>query len=319
MAAVRAARQGRAGYTPRQLLVASVFVALLTLALKVLAWQVSGSVGLLSDALESFVNLASALFALAMVTVAQRPADSNHPYGHTKAEYFSSGFEGVLILGAALAIGWTAVDRLFNPQPLAALGLGLSLSLASAVLNGLLAALMLHAARLYRASGVAGAEAVQADARHLLTDVFSTAGVVLGVAAVYFTGWLWLDPLVALLVAFNILRVAVRLLRRSSDGLMDHALEPDVQAQIEAVLARFTDPERPGLLRFDHVQTRRAGQRRYVDLHLHLPASWSLGQAAAVRTRVEHELMRAVPGLRAGIQLLPSEVEARFDAEEDVP
>jgi len=304
--------------SPRQLLLASIVAAVVTIALKTTAWQVTGSVGLLSDALESFVNLAAATFALAMVTIAQRPADDDHPYGHTKAEYFSSGFEGILIFGAALAIGWTAIERLLAPQPLEAPGLGLALSIASALLNGGLAVLMRRAARMHHAAGVAGAEAVEADARHLMTDVYTTAGVVVGVGAVYLTGWLWLDPLIALAVAVNIVREGLHLMRRASDGLMDHALAPAQQADIERVLAGFVNPARPGQLRFDHVTTRRAGQRRFVDLHLHLPASWSLGRAAALRGQVEQALMQAVPGLRATIQLLPSDVETYLDEEGDL-
>lgn len=305
-------------WTPRRLLLASVVVAVLTIALKTLAWYVTGSVGLLSDALESFVNLASAVFALAMVTIAQRPADDDHPYGHTKAEYFSSGFEGVLILGAALAIGWTAVGRLLNPQDLEAPGLGLGLSVVSAALNGLLAGLMLRASRMHRRQGVAGAEAVEADARHLLTDVYTTGGVVLGVGLVFLTGWLWLDPVVALLVAANIVREGLHLIRRASDGLMDHALDPELQRRIDEVLAQFIDPQRPDLLRFDHVSTRRAGQRRFVDLHMHMPPNWTLRRAAALRISVEQALMSAVPGLRATIQLLPGDVEAHFHDKEDL-
>lgn len=296
--------------SPRQLLLASVVAAVLTIALKLAAWWVTGSVGLLSDAMESFVNLAAAVFALVMVTIAQRPADAEHPYGHTKAEYFSSGFEGTLILVAALAIGWTAAARLLAPQPLEAPGLGLGLSIASAALNGGLAVVMRRAAHAHAEAGLAGSEAVEADARHLMTDVYTTAGVVLGVGAVYLTGWLWLDPLIALAVAANIVREGLHLIRRASDGLMDHALAPALQADIERVLASFTTREPPGVLRFDHVTTRRAGQRRFVDLHLHLPAAWSLGRAAALRDGVERALMDAVPGLRATIQLLPNDVEA---------
>lgn len=305
-------------WTPRRLLLASVVVAVLTIGLKTLAWYVTGSVGLLSDALESFVNLASAVFALAMVTIAQRPADDDHPYGHTKAEYFSSGFEGVLILGAALAIGWTAVGRLFDPRGLEAPGLGLGLSVVSAALNGLLAALMLRASRMHRHKGVAGAEAVEADARHLLTDVYTTGGVVLGVGLVFLTGWLWLDAVVALLVAANIVREGLHLIRRASDGLMDHALDPELQRRIDEVLAQFIDPQRPDLLRFDHVSTRRAGQRRFVDLHMHMPPNWTLRRAAALRISVEQALMSAVPGLRATIQLLPGDVEAHFHDQKDL-
>lgn len=303
--------------TPRRLLGASVVAALATIALKTLAWYVTGSVGLLSDALESLVNLASAIFALVMVTIAQRPADDDHPYGHTKAEYFSSGFEGVLIFGAALAIGWTAIDRLMAPQPLEAPGLGMSLSVLSAALNGGLALVMLWAARHHRERGVTGGEAVEADARHLMTDVYTTGGVLVGVGLVYVTDWLWLDAVVALMVAANIVREGVHLMKRASDGLMDHALEPELQDRIDDVLAGFLDPAQPELLRFDHVITRRAGQRRYVDLHMHLPPNWSLRRAATLRGDVEQALMTAVPGLRAKIELLPGDVEARFHEEQD--
>jgi cation diffusion facilitator family transporter len=278
----------------------SVGVALATIALKTGAWWLTGSVGLLSDALESLVNLAGATFALMMVTLAAQPPDEQHPYGHHKAEYFSSGFEGVLILVAALAIVWAAVDRLLNPQPLEQLGIGLALSIVATVLNGALAWAMLRKAREKRSM------ALEADARHLFTDVWTSVGVVGGLVAIQLTGLLWLDPLIAAAVALNILREAVGLLRRSADGLMDHALEPEVQQRIEATLAEFGH----ATIRFDHVTTRRAGQRRFVDLHMHMPPSWSLGRAAALRVTVEQALMSAVPGLRATIQLLPMDVEA---------
>ncbi|WP_353398313.1 cation diffusion facilitator family transporter [Hydrogenophaga sp. 5NK40-0174] len=310
--------KNHAWLTPRRLLFGSVVAAALTIALKALAWYVTGSVGLLSDAMESFVNLASAVFAFVMVTIAQQPADDDHPYGHTKAEYFSSGFEGILILGAAVAIGWAAVGRLMEPQALEAPGLGLGLSVVSGVINGGLALLMLRASRQHKAAGVAGAEAVEADARHLLTDVYTTVGVVIAVGLVYVTGWLWLDPLVALLVAANILREAVHLIRRAADGLMDHALEPELMDQIQRVLNDFVDPDRPDLLRFDHLTTRRAGQRRFVDMHMHMPPNWTLRRAAAVRISVEQALMSEIPGLRATIQLLPGDVEAHFHDDEDL-
>jgi len=198
------------------------------------------------------------------------------------------------------------------PQPLEAPGLGLSLSVLSAALNGGLALVMLWAARHHRERGVTGGEAVEADARHLMTDVYTTVGVVVGVAAVYFTGWLWLDPLIALAVAANIVREGLHLIRRASDGLMDHALAPELQQHIDAVLARCADAEPAGVVRFDHVSTRRAGQRRFVDVHLHLPADWPLGRAAALRDRVEQALMAAVPGVHASIQLLPHNLEARI-------
>ena len=281
----------------------SVAVALATIALKTGAWWVSGSVSLLSDALESLVNLAGAVFALLMVTIAARPADDDHPYGHHKAEYFSSGFEGVLIFAAALAIIWAAVLRLLNPQPLEAVGFGLVLSVLSSVLNGVLAYSMLKKGRAVRSM------ALEADARHLFTDVWTSAGVVLGLLAVMATGWQWLDPVIAIAVALNICREGGMLIWRSAGGLMDEALEPEARAEIDKVLAEFAH----STIRFDHVVSRRAGQRRFVDFHMHMPPSWSLGRAAAVRASVEQALMAAVPGLRATIQLLPLDVEAHLD------
>ncbi|MBM3388166.1 MAG: cation transporter [Betaproteobacteria bacterium] len=281
----------------------SVAVALLTVALKTGAWWLTDSVSLLSDAMESLVNLAGAMFALAMVTVAQQPADEDHPFGHHKAEYFSSGFEGVLILVAALAIIGAAVHRLLYPQPMQALGLGLALSVLSSALNGLLAWAMLKKAREH------GSIALEADARHLYTDVWTSIGVVAALVLVAYTGWAWLDPVVAIAVALNILREALHLVRRSADGLMDRALEPPLREEIDRTLALFAHQA----IRFDHVVTRQAGQRRFVDLHMHMPAGWTLGRAAALRTSVEQALMSAVPGLRASIQLLPMDVEAHFN------
>lgn len=294
--------------TPRVLLRASVGVAVVVLAIKTLAWWLTGSVGLLSDALETVVNLVAAGFALVMVVIAARPADEDHPYGHTKAEYFSSGFEGLAILGAAATIAWTAIERLLNPQPLEQVGLGLVLSVLASACNGGLAWLMLRSARAHRSI------ALEADARHLLTDVWTSAGVVVGVGLVAFTDWLWLDPVIAIAVAANIMREGVQLMWRSTEGLMDRAVEPEVLAEIEKTLAQFSHHT----IRFDHVSTRRSGQRRFVDLHMHMPAAWTLGRAAALRTSVEQALMSAVPGLRATIQLLPSDVEAHFDDEKDL-
>lgn len=295
--------------TPPQLLLrASIAVAVLTIGLKTLAWWITDSVGLLSDAMESLVNLASAVFALVMVTIAVRPADADHPYGHHKAEYFSSGFEGLLILVAALGIIWAAVQRILHPQPLEQLGWGLALSVLSSAVNGALAWAMLQSGRQHRSI------ALEADARHLITDVWTSAGVVVGLGLVAVTGWNWLDPAVAIGVALNILREGAALMWKSSQGLMDEAVEPEVMADIEKTLASFTHHT----IRFDHISTRRSGQRRFVDLHMHMPAAWSLGRAAAVRASVEQALMSAVPGLRATIQLLPSDVEAHFDDEKDL-
>ena len=293
---------------PNVLLRVSIAVAVLTIALKTLAWWITDSVGLLSDAMESLVNLASAAFALLMVTIARRPADAEHPYGHHKAEYFSSGFEGLLIIVAALGIVWAAVQRLLVPQPLDQLGWGLTLSVLSSALNGALAWAMLQSGRQHRSIALEG------DARHLITDVWTSAGVVVGIGLVAVSGWQWLDPAVAIGVALNILREGAALMWKSSQGLMDEALEPEIMADIEKTLAAFKHPT----IRFDHISSRRSGQRRFVDLHMHMPAGWTLGRAAALRASVEQALMSAVPGLRATIQLLPTDVEAHFDDEKDL-
>jgi len=261
----------------------------------------------LSDAMESFVNLASALFALHMVTVAARPADDGHPYGHHKAEYFSAGFEGILIVGAALGIVISAAERLFNPQPLVQLDVGILLSVLSSILNGALAVVMLRSAKQYRSAALDG------DARHLLTDVWTSAGVVVGLIGAALTGWIWLDAVVAIGVALNILREGGRLVWRASQSLMDEAVEPEVLATIQAVLDGFAHSrENADIIRFDHVSTRRAGARCFVDMHMHMPAQWTLGRAAALRGNVELALLDAVPGLVATIQLLPSDVEAHL-------
>ncbi|MFN3416033.1 MAG: cation diffusion facilitator family transporter [Caldimonas sp.] len=277
----------------------SVVAALATIALKTAAWGLTGSVGLLSDAMESFVNLAAAVFALAMVTVAHAPADDEHPFGHGKAEYFSSGFEGLLILGAALAIIWAALQRLMAPQPLEALGLGVALSVLSSAINGGVAWMLLRAAREHDSI------ALEADGRHLMTDVWTSIGVAGGVLLVPLTGWWWLDPLLAMAVALNITREAWGLLRRSIDGLMDRALGESEQAVIQRVLAELASEE----VRFDHLRTRRAARHKFCEFHMHAPGRWSLSLAAARRAEVERALTEAVPGLKVTIELLPQSVE----------
>ncbi|WP_205737194.1 cation diffusion facilitator family transporter [Acidovorax sp. HDW3] len=292
--------------TPQRLLRASVGVALLTIALKTLAWWLTGSIGLLSDALESFVNLAGAMFALAMVTIAQRPADAEHPYGHYKAEYFSSGFEGILIVGASVAIFWASGLRLLQPQPLQQLDWGLALSLASTGLNGLLAWAMFRSARAHRSVALEG------DARHLVTDVWTSIGVVVGLLAARATGWLWLDPLVAMGVALNILKEGGALVWRAAQGLMDEAVEQALLELIGATLERHSQAS-AGAVRFDNLTSRRAGARSYVQLHMHVPAQWTLGRAAAAREALEAELMGTIPGLYATIELLPTGAVTVFE------
>ncbi|WP_182284735.1 cation diffusion facilitator family transporter [Comamonas testosteroni] len=282
---------------PHNLLRLSVVVALLTIVLKTLAWWLTGSVGLLSDALESFVNLAGAMFALTMVTVAKRPADTEHPYGHYKAEYFSAGFEGVLVIGASLAIAWAALSRLWNPQPLEQLSWGLMLSLLSTVFNGLLAWVMLRSSRKYRSMALEG------DARHLLTDVWTSVGVVVGLLAAALTGWLWMDALVALAVAVHICVQGVQLVWQSSQGLMDQALDAPRRLRIDTLLDGYA--KRNEGVSFDNISSRQAGERSFVDFHMHVPGQWSVQRAAQLRSEIEVALLEAIPGLYARIELLP--------------
>ena len=200
---------------------------------------------------------------------------------------------------------WAASHRFFDPQPIEQVGVGLTLSIISSALNGVLAWVMFRAAKAHRSV------ALQADAKHLVTDVWTSAGVVVGIGLVGVTGWTWLDPLVAIGVALNILKEGVHLVWDASQGLMDEAVEPEVLAQIKDTLQGFEHKRGDhNIIRFDHVTTRKAGQRRFVDMHMHMPAEWSLGRAASLRATVEQALMDAVPGLRATIQLLPSDVEA---------
>lgn len=287
----------------------SVATALVTIVLKTAAWWWTGSVSLAADALESLVNLAGAVFALVMVTLAAQPPDAEHPYGHHKAEYFSSGFEGILIIAAAIGILWGAFDRWRHPEPLESVGVGVALAVVSSAMNGGLAWAMLRKARELRSAALEG------DARHLITDVWTSAGVVVGLLGVMATGWQWLDPLLAVMVALNILREGVHLMRESTRGLMDEALDAESLARVHAVLEEFRHPH---TIRFDHIASRVAGQRRFIDLHMHMPAAWTLGRAAALRASVEQALMSAVPGLRASIQLLPMDVEAHFDDARDL-
>lgn len=282
---------------PHNLLRLSVVVALLTIVLKTLAWWLTGSVGLLSDALESFVNLAGAMFALTMVTVAKRPADTEHPYGHYKAEYFSAGFEGVLVIGASLAIAWAALSRLWSPQPLEQLSWGLMLSLLSTVFNGLLAWVMLRSSRKYRSMALEG------DARHLLTDVWTSVGVVVGLLAAALTGWLWMDALVALAVAVHICVQGVQLVWQSSQGLMDQALDAPQRLKIDTLLDGYA--KRNEGVSFDNISSRQAGERSFVDFHMHVPGQWSVQRAAQLRSEIEVALLQAIPGLYARIELLP--------------
>jgi cation diffusion facilitator family transporter len=275
----------------------SIGAALATITLKALAWWVTGSVGLLSDAMESFVNLAGASFALWMILVAQRPADREHPFGHGKAEYFSSGFEGLLIFGAAAAIIWAGARRLIDPQPLEAVGLGLAISLLATAVNLGVATALRRAARRFDSI------ALEADSRHLMADVVTSVGVVAGVGAVWATGWLALDPLIAIVVGLNILREGVRMLRASVDGLMDRSLDDAVQARLRSALEGFA----PRGVRWRSLRTRRAGSDAWIDVVVLVPGDWTVATGHAVLDEVEDVLSAIVPNATVLTHLEPLE------------
>lgn len=276
----------------------SVAAALATIVLKTAAWYFTGSVGLLSDALESFVNLAAALFALWIVAIAATPPDAEHPFGHNKAEYFSAGFEGLLILGAAAGIVWAAIERLLHPQSLQDVGWGVALSVLSSVLNGLLAWRMLAASRRHRSI------VLEADARHLFTDVWTSAGVVVGVLLVPATGWLWLDPLLAIGVALNITREGASLVRRSVDGLMDRAMPPDEQAQVRQLVER-TLAENHDEAAIVTLRTRIAGSRRHAELRCEVPPRWTVQRAAHLRNDLLAALQAAFDDIDVVVDIHP--------------
>lgn len=263
----------------------SIAAAFSTILLKALAWRMTGSVGLLSDALESLVNLAGAVMALAMISVAEQPADADHAYGHGKAEYFSAGFEGLLILATAVAIGIAAIERLLHPQPLEQLGIGLALSFVASLINLFTARVLLAAGRKYRSL------TLEADARHLYTDVWTSAGVIVGVGAVALSGWLWLDPVLALVVAANIVWTGSNLLQRSAQGLMDGALPASEHALVVGVLARYRDQG----VEHHALRTRESGARRFVEVHVLVPGEWTIQRGHELVERIEHEIRNALP------------------------
>ncbi len=257
----------------------------------------TGSVGLLSDAIESFVNLAAALMALWMLTLASTPADEGHAHGHGKAEYFSSAFEGLLILVAALSIAYVAVERLLNPRPLEEVGIGLVISVLASGINFAAARTLLAVGREHHSI------TLEADAHHLMTDVWTSAGVVAGVGLVWLTGWLWLDPAIALLVAANIVWTGWQLLQRSADGLMDASLPPEIIARIDAVLE---DYRRQGL-DFHALRTRQSGSRAFVSLHVMVPGKWTVQQGHDWAERIEADIRRVVPNAHVLTHIEPLE------------
>lgn len=275
----------------------SILAALVTIALKGGAYFLTGSVGLLSDALESLVNLLAAVAALGALWLAAQPADEEHAYGHTKAEYLSSGFEGALVLVAAVSIGYTSVRRLLEPQPLVDLDLGVAISAVASVLNFVVARVLAHAGRRFDSI------ALEADARHLMTDVWTSLGVIVGVGTAALTGWDWLDPIIALVVALNIVRIGVDLLHRSALGLLDTALPaPERQAIAEILTAE----ENKGV-QFHALRTRQAGARRFVSLHILVPGEWTVQRGHDLLEEIEERIRAVVPNSTVFTHLEPIE------------
>ncbi len=275
----------------------SIAAAIGTIVLKGMAWQLTGSVGLLSDAIESFVNLAGALMALWMLALAEQPADENHPYGHSKAEYFSSALEGGLIVLAALSIGYTAIGRLLNPMPLEAVGLGLLVSVAASVVNFVVARILLKAGKEHQSI------TLEADAHHLMTDVWTSVGVILAVGLVALTGWIWLDPVIALAVAVNIVWTGWQLMRRSASGLMDAALPASELSRIDALLQTYAQHQ----IAYHALRTRQAGRRTFISLHVLVPGNWSVQVAHDWVERMERDIRQIVPGAHITAHIEPVE------------
>jgi cation diffusion facilitator family transporter len=275
----------------------SIIAAVVTIALKVGAYLLTGSVGLFSDAAESSVNLVAAVGAFLALGTAARPPDEEHAYGHTKAEYFSSALESVLIIVAAVWIAITAIGRLLEPQPLENLGVGLAIGLVAAGVNGAVGLVLLRGGRRLRSA------ALRADGQHLLTDVWTSVGVVVGVFLVWLTGWLVLDPLIALLVAGNIVRIGVRLLNDTAHGLLDTALPPEEQEVITDIQSRYREEG----IEFHALRTRNAGRRRFVSMHVLVPGKWSVKRGHDVSERIEKDITQALPMTAVFVHIEPLE------------
>ena len=280
----------------------SIAAAVVTIALKTLAWWLTDSVGLLSDALEGTVNLAGATVMLAMLVVASRPADEEHAYGYSKAEYFASGFEGMMILLAASLIAYAAIDRLFAPRPLDNISAGLIVSVVAAAINYAVARKLFEAGHRYNSI------ALEADAHHLITDVWTSAGVVVGVTAVVLTGWLWLDPLIAMAVAANIVWTGIQLVRRSLLGLMDRALPAHDRQALNQVLDRY----RSQGIDFHALRTRQAGARSFVSVHVLVPAEWTVARGHELAHEIDDEICKVLPGAAVTTHIEPLDLPESY-------
>ena len=275
----------------------SVAAAVVTFLLKLVAWRLTGSVGLLSDALESLANLAAAFIALASIAVAVKPEDEDHAFGHSKAEYFAAGIEGGLILLAAGAIGWTAVQRFFSPQVLTQPIAGMAVAIVASGVNYVVSRVLLQVGRRRRSI------ALEADAKHLMTDVWTSAVVLLAVALVALTGWWWLDPLLGLLLGFHIIATGVQLIRESMHGLMDTGLPADELALIKAALNKYADDG----VQYHALRTRRAAALKFMSVHLLMPGEWTIARGHDLAERLEIDLLKTIPGLNVTTHMEPIE------------
>jgi cation diffusion facilitator family transporter len=285
-----------------RLLWLSIAAAVATIALKTTAWLLTGSVGLLSDAAESVVNLVAAVIALGALQWASKPADEQHAYGHAKAEYLSAGLEGALIVIAAVTIAVAAIGRLLHPQPLSDVGVGLTVAIAASAINLAVGLLLVRNGRRHRSI------TLEADGKHLLADVWTSAGVVVGVAAVALTGWERLDAIVALAVAANIVATGVGLIRRSAGGLMDRALDDTAMQHIREVLARFGSDD----VSFHALRTRQAGRRAFVSLHILVPGGWTVQQGHDLAEQIEQALREKLPYATVFTHIEPAEDPRSF-------
>jgi len=279
-----------------RLMLLSIAAALTTITMKTVAWRLTGSVGLLSDAVESLVNLLAAIVGLTMVRWATRPPDEEHVFGHEKAEYFAAGAEGMFILGAAVSIAFVAVERLLHPASLESVGPGLAVSVGASLVNMGVAATLIRSGRRHHSI------TLEADGRHLMTDVVTSAGVVIGVLAVAISGWRPLDPIIAIAVALNIVITGVRLIRRSGAGLMDRSLPPEELALIETALA----PYREDGIAFRALMTRRSGRRSFVSLAVLAPSDWTIARGHELLEKIEHDIVAALPQAAVATHLEPS-------------
>ena len=282
----------------------AIAAAIVTITLKMLAYWLTGSVGLLSDALESIVNLVAAVAALIALIVAEREPDEEHAYGHGKAEYFSSGFEGLLILIAAGTIAYTAIPRLFHPVEIESIGIGIVVSTAATLVN------LGVSMRLFAASKRYHSITLEADARHLLVDVWTSVGVVVGIGAVLLTGWHRLDAIIALAVAVNIIWTGYHLLKRSMLGLLDTAIPPEELHIVEGILNKY---RASGEVQTHALRTRQAASRRFVSVHILVPGDWSVERGHELADRMEHEIRDALPGTTVFTHIEPIEDERSWE------